>query len=341
VLEGLENRLLFSAAQAVPPPPANTPETSDDAAEYVMITHGDDKGESYDASHDHWVPSSAPTTIALMASDTHDSQVAVDSSGSVIMCAQPQNADHTTHDWHGTEDDILVAMGQPRDTEYMHVQGLGGAVTVYPAYVFVTGTVAGAVAVRPLDRSGASPTAAVAPKPSAATSTTGAVTSRNSVAVDSNSIATSAPQHASVAPTQTFAIAPIGTPMTASTPHTHVENSLLIETWRLGVASFSQAPIVTGLDWEVAAATDSVSAGASINFVENLITSDAAALARVANTVALRLYEENAMLWKEAAAFIGAAMLVGGYLTRHRPAAQAPPRRRALRAAHRCIGEPE
>jgi hypothetical protein len=79
-------------------------------------------------------------------------------------------------------------------------------------------------------------------------------------------------------------------------------------------------------------------AGQSVDFMEKLLISDAAALAQVANGVAMRLNEENALLWKGAAGLLGVAMIVAAGAGRERPASQLPKRQRR-NPKHLCIGE--
>jgi hypothetical protein len=80
------------------------------------------------------------------------------------------------------------------------------------------------------------------------------------------------------------------------------------------------------------------SAGQSVDFMEKLLISDAAALAQVANGVAMRLNEENALLWKGAAGLLGVAMIVAAGAARERPASLLPKRQRR-NPKHLCVGE--
>jgi hypothetical protein len=79
-------------------------------------------------------------------------------------------------------------------------------------------------------------------------------------------------------------------------------------------------------------------AGQSVDIMEKLLISDAAALAQVANGVAMRLDQENALLWKGAAGLLGVAMIVAAGAGRERPASQLPKRQRR-NPKHLCIGE--
>jgi hypothetical protein len=79
-------------------------------------------------------------------------------------------------------------------------------------------------------------------------------------------------------------------------------------------------------------------AGQSVDFMEKLLISDAAALAQVANGVAMRLNQENALLWKGAAGLLGVAMIVAAGAGRERPASLLPKRQRR-NPKHLCVGE--
>jgi hypothetical protein len=116
--------------------------------------------------------------------------------------------------------------------------------------------------------------------------------------------------------------------------------------WRGAFGDFSVTLAVSNVDGEIAAATglfrglDNAisSVGASSQFVEKLVISDAVALAQVANTLAVRLYEENAMIWKECAGLLGTAVIVGMYGAWGRPASLAPVRR-TRNQKFLCVGE--
>ncbi|HTZ70404.1 MAG TPA: hypothetical protein VMB71_07115, partial [Acetobacteraceae bacterium] len=102
---------------------------------------------------------------------------------------------------------------------------------------------------------------------------------------------------------------------------------------------------ILGINTELTAFTEILqrpgvfaSAGQSVDFMEKLLISDAAALAQVANGVAMRLNEENAVLWKGAAGLLGVAMIVAAGASRERPASQVP-RRRRRNPRHLCIDE--
>jgi subtilase family serine protease len=116
-------------------------------------------------------------------------------------------------------------------------------------------------------------------------------------------------------------------------------------TWRGTFADFSTTLTVSNVDAEIAAAAgffrgfNAVSTGGpSAQFVEKLVISDATALAQVANTLAARLYEQNAMVWKEFAGLLGAATIVGMHVARGRPASGVPARKRKDQK-FLCIGE--
>ncbi len=79
-------------------------------------------------------------------------------------------------------------------------------------------------------------------------------------------------------------------------------------------------------------------AGTSTGIVENLLISNASALAQVANTVALRLHDENVMIWQETAALVAAGILAGTHLMRSRQSGQIPPRKRRNQK-YLCVGE--
>jgi hypothetical protein len=116
-------------------------------------------------------------------------------------------------------------------------------------------------------------------------------------------------------------------------------------TWRGAFVDFSTTSAVANVDTQIAAAAGFFggfnaisSAGASAQFVEELAISNASTLAQVANTLAVRWYEQSAMIWKESAGLLGAAIIVGMYAARGRPASQAPARMRKNRK-FLCVGE--
>ncbi|MGA2439715.1 MAG: S53 family peptidase [Tepidisphaeraceae bacterium] len=128
-------------------------------------------------------------------------------------------------------------------------------------------------------------------------------------------------------------------------PGFELAGSLLSSRWRGAFADFSTTLAVSNIDAEIAAATGFFrgfnamsTAGASTQFVERLVISDASALAQVANTLAVRLYEEDSMIWKESAGLLGAAMIVGMHVARGRPASQVPVRKRKNQK-FLCVGE--
>ncbi|MGD0138013.1 MAG: S53 family peptidase [Tepidisphaeraceae bacterium] len=132
---------------------------------------------------------------------------------------------------------------------------------------------------------------------------------------------------------------------TAWEPGFELAGSFLSGTWRGAFADFSTTLAVSNVDAEIAAAAgffrgfNGVStAGPSAQFVEKLVISDATALAQVANTLAVRLYEQNAMAWKEFAGLLGAAMIVGMHAARGRPASGVPARKRKNQK-FLCVGE--
>jgi hypothetical protein len=345
VLEGLEHRMLLSAAISAPVPPAHTTATAgSDDAEYVD-SRGDDSGENYSESDNQAsaTPAPPPPPAIPPVVTGHLKEHTDDVYGPPPHWQQDPSSGHTSHDpGYLSGDGTTIILYQPKDDGYYHSQSGSVSYTVQPAYVSLPGAVAvTGPFVRVRDQvATAFPVAAPAPAKPAVSAPASPTTPRTPVSTDSTSITTSTPQRTTPSLAQPFAVTPISQPMTASTRHMRIENTLLLDTWKLGVATFSQTPIITAVDWEVAAATNTVSEGAEANFVENLIASDAAALARVANTVAYRLYEENALLWKEMAALIGAAMMIGGYMSRTRSTTQTPPQNE-VRAGYRCIGEPE
>lgn len=102
---------------------------------------------------------------------------------------------------------------------------------------------------------------------------------------------------------------------------------------------------ILGINTELTAFTEILqrpgvfaSAGQSVDFMEKLLISDAAALAQVANGVAMRLNEENALLWKGAGGLLGVAMIVAAGASRERPASRLP-RRQRRNPRHLCVGE--
>jgi hypothetical protein len=124
-----------------------------------------------------------------------------------------------------------------------------------------------------------------------------------------------------------------------------VAGSFLSGRWRGAFADFSPTLAVANVDAQIAAATgffrgfNAVSAiGASARFVDKLVISEATALAQVANTLAVRLYDQDAMIWKESAGLLGAAIIVGMHAARGRPASQVPVRRRKNQK-FLCVGE--
>jgi hypothetical protein len=338
VFENLEYRLLLSTAVAVPPPPVHTGARADEV-EYYKAHSDDSAGYVESGDEQQGTAVVCPPDGMMTQSHFHDG-----SDGGSREGVPLPGYDNGGHGWHDQQyvsgDGTVIVFVDSKDGEYYHQQGGSVSYSVQPAYITLPMTMVVMPGIdHPQDRpapAAATPVPVAKPAVPAVAAT---AAPKSNVSMDVSTIETSAPQHANPASLQPFALTPVNVTLNASRPHTHVENTLLVDTWKLGTASFSQTPIVSGLDWEVTAATNAVSSGASVDFVASLITSDAAALARVANTVAYRLYEENALLWKETAAFIGAAMLVGGYVTRNRTAQTHA--QNEVRAAYRCIGEPE
>ena len=116
--------------------------------------------------------------------------------------------------------------------------------------------------------------------------------------------------------------------------------------WREVFGNFSAAAAVSRLDGEIAALSGLFrgfsnalsSVGASSPFADKFVISDAMALGQFANTLAVRLYEENGMIWKECAGLLGTAMIVGMYGIRGRPASEVPVRRK-MNQKFLCVGE--
>jgi hypothetical protein len=80
------------------------------------------------------------------------------------------------------------------------------------------------------------------------------------------------------------------------------------------------------------------SAAQSVDFVQKLLISNAATWAHVADESAIRLYEEDALLWKGAAGIAAAAMLVAATIHRDRPDGRLP-RRQRRNPKYLCAGE--
>jgi hypothetical protein len=338
VFEGLEDRVLLSTVQVVAAPVTNIPPVG----VQQTTARGDDGSESESesgTSGEYLTGTSPAPSNTPQSSDDHVkpvSEAAPETGIGIVVIHVEGHAPQSQPP--GVSDEIITVLTNPKTGEYSDQPGASISVTVQPAYVTFSGSGSVTPAVqRPQDHTAV---AAVAmPRQTTGVSVTSGTASKSNVPADSTSIAPSAPQHASPVLGQPFAVGPISAPLTSSTPHAHYESSLVMESWKTAVASFSQTPVVAGLEWEVAAATNTFSAGASAEFVENLVASNAAALAHVANTIALRLYEEDAMLWKETAAFIGVAMMIGSYIAKTRPTTQSPPRKTEEHRKYLCVGE--
>jgi hypothetical protein len=128
----------------------------------------------------------------------------------------------------------------------------------------------------------------------------------------------------------------------AMTPSVHTNirrtDEVLTSQYTGLAVNFGTNLAVTGLEWEVSAVTGTASSAAGREFVDGLLEADATALAQIANTLTLRLNDENAMLWKETLAFLGGAVLVGSYLAKERQSSR-PPGKKAISARHLCVGE--
>jgi len=61
-------------------------------------------------------------------------------------------------------------------------------------------------------------------------------------------------------------------------------------------------------------------------------------MAQIANTLAGRLADENTMIWKDAAGFVGAAVLIGTYSFRPRRETQLA-LKQGKRPRYLCVGE--
>jgi hypothetical protein len=88
--------------------------------------------------------------------------------------------------------------------------------------------------------------------------------------------------------------------------------------------------------WGLAQGLSSV--GGSAGMIETLLIADASALARVANSAADRINLEDAMVWKEMAAFLGGGILIGAYAVRSRQM-QEIDAKRSIRRKTICVGE--
>lgn len=132
---------------------------------------------------------------------------------------------------------------------------------------------------------------------------------------------------------------------TISDANFHTAEKPTGSTWHDFFDDFSNLA-VSNIDHDIAATTGmftaanviSSVAGTSTDVVEDLLISNASALAQVANTMAVRLYDEDVVLWQETAALIGAGILVGTHLTRSRQTGQLPARKRR-NPKFLCVGE--
>lgn len=80
------------------------------------------------------------------------------------------------------------------------------------------------------------------------------------------------------------------------------------------------------------------SVGASAGMIETILIADASALARVANSAADRIGLEEAMVWKEMAAFLGGGILIGTYAVRSRQSEEITARQ-SIRRKNLCVDE--
>ena len=361
-LEGLENRTLLSAGQlvAVPIPFATTGNSPAGAAPVFATVRSN---VNFSSSTNESAPAHDRANRATFRHET--TQAALDSSNGAgstagatfnLVATEQSGGWWAVHgsgrpfhdDWDARGSNSSSAddtgSGNPAAATpfYVAQQGSidGVEVIFQPDYVLPGGPVT-AVFETGLDRLNApSPAvaAATAPVESGATAAATAKVSKAAVQADLSAITTSQPQR-NDALAQSLIVGSIAIPITSGTPHTHVQNNLVLETWQTAVDNFSKTPIVRSLDWEIAVATNAVSASASANFVQNLVISDASAMAHVANTLAVRLFDENSMLWKESAAFIGTAVLVGSYVAKSRLQTEDPPRKKRVQRKHVCVGE--
>ena len=115
---------------------------------------------------------------------------------------------------------------------------------------------------------------------------------------------------------------------------------------REGTDAFSTIQLVSDIDREIdaaagiftAARTMSTVGAASTDVVEDLLISNASALANVANTLAVRLYEEDVAIWKDTTTLIVAGVIVGTHLMRTRRTEQVPAKKRK-NEEFLCVGE--
>ncbi|HEX4056145.1 MAG TPA: S53 family peptidase [Tepidisphaeraceae bacterium] len=150
----------------------------------------------------------------------------------------------------------------------------------------------------------------------------------------------SAPQHAATSSTSNLLV------KTISDADFQTAEKTVDGTPRGFFEDFGNAPAVLGMDRDLVAATGmftaarviSSVAGTSTDVVEDLLISNASALSQVANTVAVRLYEEDVMIWQETAALLGAGILVGTHFTRTRQSGQLPVGKRK-NPKFLCVGE--
>jgi len=248
--------------------------------------------------------------------------------------------------------DAVTGLGSPKAPYVIQeLIGAGSTVTVNAAKVSTTAAVktsnskAGIHARFTIDKIASAPYAAAAAGTSSAEQT-GLATMAGS---ESSEVAAPSPRQA--VELQTLSGQPGGdwaAYLSIKTAREHglqFAGSFLSGTWQGALADFSTTMAVSDVDAEIAAAAgffrgfnSASTAGASAQFVEKLVISDAAALAQVANTVAVRLYEQNAMVWKEFAGLFGAAMIVGMHVARGRPASQVSARKRKDQKFP-CVGE--
>jgi hypothetical protein len=364
VFEGLENRTLFSASPIMMFPAMHLPPAGSNSAKPMIIAANAHTGltpAGNNASESFPAGSSASQDFVYGNISTSDGAVytstaAESSNGWWTMAPPPGRSGmfnsaydfgphgHAMHDQTvGVDNDDSGDSSSARDTYVQQQGGMPVNITVQPEIVAATDitslTVASTTAQdHPAVTSAIAAVTAIQTQNNAVTATN-PKTARATGPLDSGAINTTTPPLSPAIKTTSLTFVPISSFFTASTPHTHVDNNLLVGSWNSSVAEFSQAAISPTLDWEIATATATVSTGAQTGFVENLIASDASALAHVANTLAMRLYEEDSLLWKETAAFVGAAMLIGSYIAKQQAGSQDPPRKTRVKAKHLCVGE--
>jgi hypothetical protein len=334
VVEGLESRTLLSAAAVAPPPifvsydlaPGPAPTEISIARRFTLAAVAADASDA--GAQDG---PDAPATLSGPLNLTSASAKSVVAGAiSIAPRAHPRMTMVASFDGSASADgpewpagdDVLIGPGSPTVARFA-----SATVRVSDRRLFVTNNPA------PIP-------AAAAPVPVTQTSTTVFVESPDLI----TTVSIAAPA-ASQPPAVSAGALPIhSAPAIAKIPGAHAQSPEEQRPWRPLFETVSAAPVVVTIDRGIAAASGAFSAagripslaGISATTMEDLMISNASALARVANTAVVRLSEEDTMLWQETAAVLASGVLIASRFTRGRrepvndmpvPSATARPRR--------------